>query len=188
MAERLQSPLAGLPEWPFRGRDIALSELALQGHLNLRGDPAGEGFTDAVAEVLGHPLPLEPNTVSDPAPPCACWLGPDEWLLRLAEEASAGRVAAALEVTLDGRVFAVSDLSSAQTVLRLSGIRALEILAKGCTLDLHPRVFGPGQCAQTNLAQAPATLVPVVAGEVYEVIVRRSFADYLGRWLLDASR
>jgi len=60
--------------------------------------------------------------------------------------------------------------------------------AKGCPLDLHPRVFEPGCCAQSRLARTLVTIVQIDASPRYELIVRRSFADYLWQWLHDACR
>ena len=56
-----------------------------------------------------------------------------------------------------------------------------------CPLDLHPREFEPGQCAQTRLAKAGMIVSPLADGAGFEVIVRRSFADYLLRFLQDAA-
>ena len=66
---------------------------------------------------------------------------------------------------------------------------ARKILAKGCTLDLHPREFGPGQCARSALARASVLLV-AEPGDTpqFTIIVARSFADYLFRWLANATR
>lgn len=81
----------------------------------------------------------------------------------------------------------VVDVSAQHTVIELAGSRAREVLAKGCSLDLHPRAFGPGRCAQTLLGRAGVIVLPR-EGEVptYWVFVRATFADYLAEWLLDA--
>ncbi len=185
----LRTPLVAVPGLPYRGRDIEIVEVASQGHVNLRGAARNAVFKDAVQATAGVSLPLAANTASGTQPPCALWLGPDEWLLRLPGEAQAATCVDALDAALAGEFFAASDISSAQTVLRLSGAHARRVLSKGCTLDLHPGVFGAGRCAQTNMAQATVILLPLAdaAGGI-EVVVRRSFADYLARWLLDASR
>ena len=58
----------------------------------------------------------------------------------------------------------------------------------GCSLDLHPRVFGRGTAAQTLLGQAGVVLVALDdTGTSYQVVVRTSFAGYLTAWLLDAA-
>jgi sarcosine oxidase subunit gamma len=52
-------------------------------------------------------------------------------------------------------------------------------------LDLHPRVFTIGQCAQTHVAKVPVLLRPIAGG--IELVVRRSFADSLWQWLETAA-
>jgi heterotetrameric sarcosine oxidase gamma subunit len=66
------------------------------------------------------------------------------------------------------------------------------LLRKGCGLDLHPRKFGPGQCAQTVFAKLPVIidqLGPDRLGvaPVYRLFVRRSAAHWLAQWLIDAA-
>ena len=61
------------------------------------------------------------------------------------------------------------------------------MLAKGCPLDLHPRVFGPGHCAQSQIARVNAIIHQRDGSPSYDIVVRRSFADYLARWLDDAA-
>jgi sarcosine oxidase subunit gamma len=60
-------------------------------------------------------------------------------------------------------------------------------LAKGCTLDFHPRVFRPGTCAQSGLAKANVLIRLGDDPDSFDVVVRRSFADYLLRWLRHAA-
>ncbi len=165
---------------------VTVAERAFLGHLNLRGDPGDIGFLDAVAGVLGVGLPLTPNTVADGDEATVYWLCPDEWLIVTRADRQTA-LEGELRQALGERHFAVTDLSGGQTVLRLGGARLRDLLAKGCSLDLHPRRFRPGQCAQTLYAKAPVLLRAVDAG-TFEIIVRRSFADYLWRWLEDAGR
>ena len=66
------------------------------------------------------------------------------------------------------------------------------MLAKGCPLDLHPRAFTPGSCAQSLLAKADV-LIHLRAddprhGPTFDLYVARSFAHYLWAWLEDAGR
>ncbi|MCY3775713.1 MAG: sarcosine oxidase subunit gamma, partial [Candidatus Aminicenantes bacterium] len=83
------------------------------------------------------------------------------------------------------------DTTGGYTLVNVAGARRRELLAKGCTLDLHPRSFSPGQCAQTNLGKAGVLLIPrgdASDAQSFDVIVRRSFADYLGIWLEHSGR
>ena len=81
----------------------------------------------------------------------------------------------------------VTDVTGGQTVITLRGPSARDVLAKGCPLDLHPLVFQPGDCAQTLLGKANVIIRCVDDSPSYELIVRRSFADYAALWLHDAA-
>ena len=157
------------------------------GHLNLRGDPADQALLAAVEGVLGFGLPLEPNTVAEAGELAALWLGPDEWLVLTPPGQEAG-LAGALRDALGDVFAAVTDVTGGQTVINLRGASVRDVLAKGCTLDLHPRAFGPGRCAQTLVAKAMVTVRQVDESPSFDLIVRRSFADYLAQWLEDAAQ
>ena len=72
--------------------------------------------------------------------------------------------------------------------LQLQGPGVRTLLAKGCTLDLHPSVFTISSCAQSGLAKANVLLCLADEAPTFIVVVRRSFADYLCRWLAHAGR
>jgi sarcosine oxidase subunit gamma len=74
-------------------------------------------------------------------------------------------------------------VTGGQVAMRIGGDNAVALLAKGCTLDLHPKTFLAGQCAQTGLAKAGILLSKVDYTPTFDVIVRRSFAEYLAKWL-----
>jgi sarcosine oxidase, subunit gamma len=136
--------------------------------------------------VLGVDLPTAPNTWVPTGTGRAVWLGPDEWLLTSTTEAPEeleARVRAAV-LPLGG---SATDVSAQRIGLRLTGARVRDVLAKGCSIDLHPRVFGRGSSAQTTLGQAGVVLLALSdAGDDFVVLVRSSFAGYLADWLLDA--
>jgi len=71
--------------------------------------------------------------------------------------------------------------------LSIAGPGARELLEHGCAIDLHPRVFGPGRSAQTNVARANVLVLALDEKPSYWVLVRPSFAGYLATWLLDAA-
>lgn len=170
---------------------LRLEARPFRGYLNLRGDPDAAPFLQAVRAATGLSLPLAPNTFTQLLPGAgetaqdelaAFWLGPDEWLLTLApgrEQALAAR----LEEALQGLHHALTDLSGGQISLRLAGPRARDALAAGCSLDLHPRAFKMGQCAQTLLAKTGMLLAMTDAEPVFELILRRSFAADAVSWL-----
>jgi sarcosine oxidase, subunit gamma len=99
------------------------------------------------------------------------WLGPAEWLVVDGDP-----------VDLPGGV----DVSANRTTIEVTGPHARDILEKGCTLDLHPRAFAAGHCAQTVLARSQVILWQRT--DAYHLLVRDSFARYLADWLVDAAR
>ena len=132
-------------------------------------------------------LPAIPNTWVPVGTGRAVWLGPDEWLLTSTTEApdELEALVRAVIVPLGG---AAADISAQRIALRLTGARVRDVLAKGCSIDLHPRVFRRGSSAQTTLGQAGVVLLALSdAGDEYLVLVRSSFAGYLADWLLDAA-
>ena len=162
---------------------VQLGEHAWLGYLNLRSQD--ESFAKAVKKVTKLELPDTPNTVSGNSEHTLCWLGPDEWLL-IATPGEQDELADKLRAALNGQHFAVTDNSSGLTTITISGKKARTVLAKGCPLDLHPRIFSAGKCAQTVLAKTSVLLLPQFEDSL-RIIVRRSFADYLWRWLVDAA-
>jgi sarcosine oxidase subunit gamma len=191
-AMRRESPLvarieAGLPV-RLAAEGVQLRERAFLGHINLRCDPADAALTGALERVLGCGLPARPNTFrATQHGHKVLWLGPDEWLITTPEGHEDSLAGALRQAAGDGWATVVG-LGSGQTLIEISGPRAREVIAKGCPLDLHPRAFAPGDCAQSRLARAVVTLAQVDGTPTFELIVRRSFADYLWQWLLDACR
>jgi sarcosine oxidase subunit gamma len=165
---------------------VVARERAFLGHLNLRGDSRDPRFAAAVGGVLGCGLPLVANTVREAAGNTMYWLGPDEWLIVTAGERKAA-VESELRTALADLFAAVADLSGGQTVVLLRGRAIRDVLAKGCPLDLNPRAFGVARCAQSHLAKAPILLRQVDDEPTFEIVVRRSFADYFWLWLEDAA-
>jgi sarcosine oxidase, subunit gamma len=119
--------------------------------IDLRGNPARREFLASAEAALGCALPLEANT-STAGDECeVLWLGPDEWLITGDRAANGSH---ALPVTSA----CLTDVSHGRAAWRLRGPRVRDVLAKGCSLDLHPRAFQPGQCAQTSIAHVGVLL------------------------------
>ena len=167
------------------GRECALGEIAFVEMLNLRGNPADARFMQAVLLHTGMHLPQRANTASIDPQRQLLWMGPDEWLLKV-RDAQGDAIATALGAALQGVHSAVVDVGHGNTTLKLEGPAAADLLARGCPLDLHARVFPAGALAQTHVAKASATVLCLAAGTHFELTVRRSFADYLFRWLCAA--
>lgn len=184
-----QSPLAPLGliarAQEDRGEEgVAMAERWRLGIVDLR-IRAEDGDALAAAEAaLGFALPREPNRSAGTTAMTALWLGPDEWWVI----ANGGQDwAALLSAALGGQTAAVTEIGESRASIRVAGPRARDLLAKGCPLDLHPRVFGAGHCAGSHLAKAQIVLHQVSDEPAFDLYVLRSFADYLWRWLEDAA-
>ncbi|WSQ13982.1 sarcosine oxidase subunit gamma [Streptomyces sp. NBC_01231] len=164
-------------------RGVALTEWPFVTMVNLRVDPDAEA-ADRIGKTLGAPLPRECGRTTASGPHTIVWLGPDEWLVL--SQAESGLVTAELEGALGSAPGSVVDVSANRTTLELSGPAARQVLEKGCPLDLHPRVFGPGRAVSTTVGPIAVVLWKVDEAPTYRLLPRSSFADYLARWLLDA--
>lgn len=171
-----------------RGAGVKLVERPHRCLINLRGDPADPAFAETLRKTGRVELPSVPNTVAGKANATqALWLGPDEWLL-IARAGAERRLAADLAKALDGVHAAVTDVSEARTTIRLSGAHARGVLAKGTGLDVHPRSFAAGQCAQTLYAKATVILQAVNDDPTFDILVANSFAEYVWLFLEDSAR
>ena len=162
-----------------------LRELPFLAQLSLRIDPS---VAADPGHLLGFDLPMKPNTVAGDERLAALWLGPDEWLI-VGHDGEAARLEGLLREARTSPSGAIVDVSANRTTLELRGPRARELLEFGCLIDLYPRVFGPGSCAQTILARA-TVIVWFVTDEpepVYRLLVRPSLAAYVAAWLADAA-
>ena len=164
---------------------VHFSERGLLGHLTLRCAPENTQQQTTVAQLLGTELPLDPLTSVQQDGLSVCWLAPDEWLITLPAEQ-----AFALESAFHERMlghWALVNVSSGLTVYRLTGPHAVDVLKKSVPVDLHASAFPVGKVVTTVFAKASATLLRV-DDECWDVVVRRSFADYVWLWIQDASR
>ncbi|GAA2257424.1 sarcosine oxidase subunit gamma [Streptomyces indiaensis] len=161
-------------------RGVTLTELPFLTMLNLRVDPGSEAAA-RMETALGAPLPCRCGDTTASGDRTAVWLGPDEWLVL-----SRSDEAPALREALGQAPGSVVDVSANRTTLELSGPSARQVLEKGCPLDLHPRVFGPGRAVSTTVGPVAVLLWQTDDAPTYRLLPRSSFADYLARWVMDA--
>jgi sarcosine oxidase subunit gamma len=163
---------------------IIIHERAHRGHLNLRGDPEDAQFRQGVVDVLGVELPLEACTFNCGDSTALYWLGPNEWLAIVAGNTER-KIECQLRETLGGH-FGVVDVSGGQTQVNVSGSAVEQLLKKSSVYDFHPNHFAAGQCVQTTFAKS-AVMISKNADQSFDLVMRRSFSDYLCRWIIDAS-
>ena len=134
----------------------------------------------AIENRLGLSLPTRPVAVSSESHRLV-WAGPGQWLLvAMAHDGFAADCAA---LTAHA---AVADQSDSRAVLSLSGAMARKVLAKGCMVDLHPRVFPVGATALSSIAFIGVHIwrsQDGPEGAVYEIMVPRSMAGSFWSWL-----
>jgi sarcosine oxidase subunit gamma len=135
--------------------------------------------------LFGAPLPAEPNKIASIGTRRALWLGPDETLLMIEEEQEA-EFMLNLKTLLGDAHYAATPVSDAIKIFQLGGTRRLDVLAKGCALDLHPASFKQGDCAQSMLAHAAITLAADTPDSLL-LFCRTSYSDYVTSWLKDAA-
>lgn len=168
---------------------IAMSERPFPGIIDLRG--ARNAVSAAFELAFGFGLPANANSTASKGKAgakssvTALWLGPDEWWVLGTDGA---KLAEKLAKALDGAPAAVTEVGESRTCITVAGPHARDLLAKGCPLDLHPRVFHPGDCAQSRLAKAEILIHQVGDEPAYDIYVARSFAEYLWLWLEDAAQ
>ncbi|HKN53455.1 MAG TPA: sarcosine oxidase subunit gamma family protein [Amycolatopsis sp.] len=167
-------PLAPLATWAPRLAAVHAVEQPFRTQLTLR-------FRGT--SVLGVPLPEPCRFVAGDGVEIL-WMGPDEYLV-LAEPGRQEELEASLRAAIGDAPGAVCDVSAQRTTVDLTGSSARDVLAHGCSIDLHPAVSPPGTCVQTLLARMGIVLL--VREEGFTILVRQSFAEYFAAWLIDAS-
>ncbi|UTV30496.1 sarcosine oxidase subunit gamma [Photobacterium atrarenae] len=186
---RLETPLHHVElvelTQPSQRPTVFIEELKAMSHLVLRGNADNPAFIDGVQAALGLALPLAPGSSVQADALRVCWQSPDEWLL-IGEPEQAGAIEAALREHLSGH-YAVTDVSGGQTLVSLSGLNAENVLRKSTPYDVHVRHFPAGKVIGTTLAKSQVQLRRT-GEQSFELILRRSFADYLWMWLVDASQ
>jgi len=167
---------------------VAIDEIADRAMIDLRIAPGEEQARNAAFSVLGFGLPSAPRSSASEGDRAALWLSIDQWLI---VDASNHRQALfeGLSAALDGHFAAVTDLSDARAIIRLTGQGAGLILMKGLHPDLSQAGTRAGSVRRGALAGLDA-IVHVVgpAPETIDIFVDRSVADHAWSWLARAAR
>ena len=167
---------------------VILTEGPFQTMAGVRVDPSSEEGS-RIARVAGN-LPARCGEVTGTDSISVLWLGPSEFMVvapEAAHDSLGGNLIGSLVEALGAAPGQVVDLSANRTTFELSGPRARAVLEKGCALDLHPRSFTPGMALTTEIGNIPVVLQKT-GEDSFRIFPRASFAEFLGRWLLDAMR
>jgi sarcosine oxidase subunit gamma len=167
---------------------VELSETPFLTMAGIRVNPTSDAGQRITALTGG--LPATCGAVTGTPETSVLWLGPEEFLLIAppqTHQTLGGNLIQTLREALGNGAGQVVDLSANRTTFELTGPRARAVLEKGCSLDLHPREFKPGTALSTEIGNIPVILWKT-GDHTYRIFPRASFADFLGRWLLDAMR
>lgn len=176
------SAFADLPAAVGSGRGVIATE---RDGLGIARIAARKAQAARVSEVLRAQFGLEPPTGPRRASRgdvAIAGIGPGTWL---ATRDSAGNVFAQSLRSLLGECASVADQSDAYVILRLTGPKVRETLAKVIPIDIHPRSFQVSDIAQTVCGYVGVTLWRLEdtaqSEPEFEIWAGRSFAVNLHR-------
>ena len=137
-------------------------------------------LVNAVNTAFGMVLPDRPRRAARGSIAFA-GTGPDQWIAS-AEGTDASGFATRLRARL-GPFAAVADQSDARLVLRVSGPRVRDVLAKGVPVDLDPKVFKPGDVACTVVSYINTQIDMLDDSPTYQLSAPRSMVGSFWSWL-----
>jgi sarcosine oxidase subunit gamma len=140
------------------------------------GDKGKADLASTLQQLYGLTPPETPQSVRAAGLELR-WAGPGQWQAYSPQPGLAAKLQRQL-----GSAAAIIDQSDARASLTLAGGKARDVLAKGCSLDLHPRAFRTGDVALTAIAHMATQLVQLSEAPVYELSVFRSMAGSLWSW------
>jgi heterotetrameric sarcosine oxidase gamma subunit len=141
---------------------------------------AGAGEDAYGAAVPAGPQAVEANGV------VLIWSGPDQFLVLSPQSAGPAMEKARSTFT---NIASLSEQSAGRALIRIAGPRARDMLAKVCSLDLHPAVFPEGAAAATSIDHTPVNLwrgKDSDSSAAFYLLVFATFAESLWHTLLDS--
>lgn len=109
--------------------------------------------------------------------------GPEQfWIITQDSE----EIAPALRSAVAPAIGSVTTLSYGRARIWIEGSHSREVLAKGLSIDLDVKVFGPNSFALTGLHHTPVMVLRTGATR-FELYVLRTFAVWTWEWLTDAA-
>jgi len=153
------------------------------GHLVIRTSNTTSKLQSAILAVTELKLPNKPLASAENDAFIMNWISPDEYLL-LVPNNTEFEVESKLRELMTGH-YAIVNVTGGQTVLELSGERAETILQKSTTYDVHSETFPVGKVITSIFAKSQAVMRRT-GSQSFQLIIRRSFSDYLWKWIVDA--
>ncbi|MFK7854673.1 MAG: sarcosine oxidase subunit gamma [Granulosicoccus sp.] len=163
---------------------VSLLERPVVGLLTLRAVASKDELNDALQKRFSINLPATLSCHSE-GDYCVRWISPDEWLLSCPLD-KAYAVEHDIRELVGGSI-AIVNVSGAYSILELEGKDAINVLKKSTPYDVSEKNFSTDKVVNTTFAKTQLTL-RVIQPDRYELIVRRSYADYLWLWLQRAGK
>lgn len=154
------------------------TDLALATVMARRG--AEQNLKRAVSAAYGLDLPDRPRVAANGGVSFA-GIGVGQWFAA-AETSAGGDFVSRLRERLAG-LASIADQSDGRVVLRMSGDRARDVLAKGLPVDLHLLSFRTGDVASTLVAHIGVQIQQLDDRPTFQLMAFRSFAGSLWSWL-----
>ena len=150
----------------------------------LRVKGSDQALTPALSTAFEVAWPTTPNTSAKALEGPVLWLAPTEWaIVGTPSDVVRRRAASALGEALHH----VADIGNRRVAFTLEGPWSREVIAKGCSLDLHPRRFPPGALAQTLMAQCAVLIHRPADSDRFDIILDATLSGHMQAWLADAA-
>ena len=158
--------------------------------LNLRGDINNKEFSSNVGKILGIILPVEVGSVVRKEEISVISAGPNEWLIISNNIVKSENNNYDLEKILFEKISqknfgAVTNVTDQFTIFSLTGSNISEILSKSSPYNFDK--LSNNHSAQTLLNNVDITIIKKDNKNI-DLLVRRSFSEYLWDWLNDSAR
>jgi sarcosine oxidase subunit gamma len=143
-----------------------------------------EALAAAVRAAYGTGLPSDSTVATGPT---VAFMGmaPGQ-CFAVSETLANGALADDLTAKLAG-LASITDQSDGRAVVRISGLRARDVLAKGLPIDLHPGVFRAGSAATSTIGHMGVQVWQVDDVPTYDIAVFRGFAGSFLRWITSSA-
>jgi heterotetrameric sarcosine oxidase gamma subunit len=161
------------------GADLRIMDCTPLAKVLVRASTDGE-----VARALGVPFG---RAARDERGTLVVGSGPGEWLL-LAPPGANAAVAGRVEAVPDNELVSVFDATHGRALMRVTGARAADLLAKVCGVDFSEEVTPDGAAFRSSVAKLVADVVRDDRGGTrsYLLHCERSSGQYLFDALIDA--
>lgn len=163
-------------------RGVWANEIPLLGYISLRGNSTDPAFVEKVTAATGVRLPVDPCTFALANGVKVLWISPDEWIIVCARS-RLGELISALKAGLQGIRCQVADNSGGYTQVLLQGRNAQDVLQHTSVYNFA--ALQPGRVVGTTFGKASVYVHRT--GDGFCLLLRRSFADYIWRYLVRAA-